>query len=943
MYNNSASPTLANCIFSHNSAEKGGGMYNDDQSSPILTNCAFSGNSAPRGGGMYNEDLSSPILTNCAFSGNSADDGGGMLNGDESSPILTICAFSDNSADRGGGMYNVGSSPILTNCAFSDNSAGASGGGMYNYYTCSTLANCVFSGNSADDGGGMYNSFSSSTLANCIFSGNSADRGGGMYSFNFSSILANCTFFDNSGNSGGGMYNSASSPRLVNCTFFGNSANDGSGMSNATAMVMMTYDGSFPTITNCIFRGGAAAADNEILDQGSSFSYISHSNIQGGWPGEGNIDADPLFVDPENGDFHLGLCSPSIDAGDNSAANLPTHDFEGEDRVFDHLVDMGIDETRYTRPTFNLTINSSEGGSVDTPGEGVFSHGCGRIVFVGAMPDQGRRFMNWTGDASDPNAMETTVIMDADKEITANFTIADEVVYVDADAAGENSGASWENAYTELQSALHVVASGQEIWISEGTYRPTARTEHDDPRSAAFQMKNGVAIYGGFKGTEENRDQRNWVKNVAILSGDIGTEGDDSDNSYHVFYHSGLDNTAILDGVTITKSNSDSEVGGGMYNDSASPTLANCIFSHNSAISGGGMCNVGRYEDLSSPTLTNCTFFDNSAREGGGMSNLHSSPTLSNCAFSGNSADDYGGGMNNLFSSSPILTNCAFLGNSADDYGGGMYNRSHSSPILANCAFYGNSARLGGGIINYGSSPILVNCTFSGNSADKGGGMYIDCTYILMPVPSASPTITNCIFWGNVAGADNEIYNLAECSTIITHSDIQGGWPGEGNIDSDPLFAHQAGGVLRLKAGSPCIDAGDNASPDIPAADFEGNNRVMDGDMDGAAVVDMGVDEFFQCATFNPLTNILYIPCLDLRGAPHWAELRLVTTYFELMALGEDREMGSFPECASYDFQSYYLDIPCVFIRDISHWADMRLAPGTDPLRLDLLGYGPNQ
>ncbi|MCP4693070.1 MAG: right-handed parallel beta-helix repeat-containing protein, partial [Desulfobacterales bacterium] len=268
------------------------------------------------------------------------------------------------------------------------------------------------------------------------------------------------------------------------------------------------------------------------------------------------------------------------------------------------------------------------------------------------------------------------------------------VIFVNAGAGGADNGASWTHAYTDLQSALTRATSGDEIRVAAGTYRPTARTDPDDPRSAAFQLKNNVAIYGGFNGTEANRDERDWVENVTILSGDIGTEVDDTDNCYHVFYHPeslALNNTAILDGVTITKSQSEgSRSGGGMYNNSASPTLANCAFS------------------------------DNSAPMGGGMYNKDSSPILTNCAFSGNSAPR-GGGMYNEDLSSPILTNCAFSGNSADD-GGGMLNDDESSPILTNCAFSDNSADRGGGMYNIGSSPILTNCAFSDNSAGAAGG-----------------------------------------------------------------------------------------------------------------------------------------------------------------------------------------------------------------------------
>src|SRR5690606_37941362 len=101
---------------------------------------------------------------------------------------------------------------------------------------------------------------------------------------------------------------------------------------------------------------------------------------------------------------------------------------------------------------------------------------------------------------------------------------------VDSAATGANNGYSWADAFTDLQSALAIAASGTEIWVAKGTYKPTTGTD----RNATFAMKNGVAVYGGFVGTETSRDERRWWEHETILSGDIGVEDDDSDNSRRV-------------------------------------------------------------------------------------------------------------------------------------------------------------------------------------------------------------------------------------------------------------------------------------------------------------------------------------------------------------------------------------------------------------------------
>jgi predicted outer membrane repeat protein len=327
--------------------------------------------------------------------------------------------------------------------------------------------------------------------------------------------------------------------------------------------------------------------------------------------------------------------------------------------------------------------------------------------------------------------------------------------YAKTAASGTGDCSSWANACT-LHTALTGATSGDEIWVAAGTYKPGTGSD----RTATFQLKNGVAIYGGFAGFETMRDQRNPTSNLTILSGDIDNNdsqipiitdistvtGNDT-NSYHVVTGA---TGAILDGFTITAGYASGSVviGSGMYNDFSSPLLENVSFSGNFASGNGG----GMYNHYSNPTLTNITFSSNSAgNEGGGIQNFFSSPILTDITFSGNSAN-YGGGMYNIWYSSPSLMDVTFSGNSASYYGGGMFNggfsnpvltritfinnsavasgggifnRDSSSPTLADVIFSGNSSSEGGGIRNHdGCSPILMNVTFDGNSANTGGGMF---------------------------------------------------------------------------------------------------------------------------------------------------------------------------------------------------------------------------
>jgi hypothetical protein len=396
---------------------------------------------------------------------------------------------------------------------------------------------------------------------------------------------------------------------------------------------------------------------------------------------------------------------------------------------------------------------------------------------------------------------------------------------------GNNNGTTWGNAYNNLQTALVAAQSGDQIWVAKGTYLPSADasgvTSPSNSRTKTFVMKNSVAIYGGFSGlgTETQLSDRDFKNNVTTLSGDIGTVNVNTDNCYHVVLNNftqdiPLTNTAILDGFTISGGYADGTYpnfdGGGMYNQYASPTLNNLIFTSNYAL-----------------------------KNGGGMVNFNSSaPSINNGIFSGNSANT-GGAMNNQTSSNAILTNVSFVGNSATTNGGAMYNYNIVSPNLKNVVFLGNYADLGGGMYNeQRASPILINCTFSGNSArTDGGGLY--------NFNSSNPQIKNSIIWGN----GNEITNISSSLPTYTKSVIKTKNLGSGVFagNTDPLFISQpsffdaptTAGDLRLQLCSPVINLGDNTG--VTSKDLDGNNRIFEN------TVDLGAYEFQQ--NRNP-TNV---------------------------------------------------------------------------------------
>ncbi|MCX6250866.1 MAG: right-handed parallel beta-helix repeat-containing protein [Bacteroidetes bacterium] len=250
------------------------------------------------------------------------------------------------------------------------------------------------------------------------------------------------------------------------------------------------------------------------------------------------------------------------------------------------------------------------------------------------------------------------------------------VIYVRSNATGSNNGKSWSNAYTVLQTALDSAVAGNHIWVAAGTYKPSSTYNIPDAtsRDRHFRMKNNQGIFGGFAGTEPDTfdlADRDLVTNQTILSGDLNNNGVDDADCYHVFYHPsgwGLNSSALLDGFTIRGGNADGDYlknqhqGGGISNYRNSPTIHNCIITHNAADEGGGVA----AEDTCTSVFINCVIINNTAIYGGGGISTDSSanPTLINCVIANNSARG-GGGVSNGMVCNPIFNNCIIWGNIA--------------------------------------------------------------------------------------------------------------------------------------------------------------------------------------------------------------------------------------------------------------------------------------
>lgn len=380
------------------------------------------------------------------------------------------------------------------------------------------------------------------------------------------------------------------------------------------------------------------------------------------------------------------------------------------------------------------------------------------------------------------------------------------VIYVDsANVAGVKNGFSWTTAFSNLQVAIDSSRAGDSIWVAKGTYQHYFN-------SSAFAMKDSVKIFGGFRNTHTQFNERDFAANITTIKG----------NGYIVILNSFLDEVgpeAWLDGFTVTGG-----IKGGMENSFCSPTVNNCTFINNSYATGTAamqntacssvitncrfISNTGSVAVMNAgfgafppdneqgPTFINCKFSGNAGTDAGAVRNVGCIVRFSNCDFRNNTstlnagamenteavvdisgsmfynnvAREYGGGIYQTQCSTTI-TDCRFIANKAE-IGGGIRSRADSADRyldISYCSFDSNKATFtgapdnptdlrGGGVYNYGKANIR-HCVFNGNYAGYknngavGAGLFT-VFYSTVPKPNMVSTISNCQFYNNKAEVD---------------------------------------------------------------------------------------------------------------------------------------------------------------------------------------------
>ena len=317
--------------------------------------------------------------------------------------------------------------------------------------------------------------------------------------------------------------------------------------------------------------------------------------------------------------------------------------------------------------------------------------------------------------------------------------------------------------------------------------------------------------------------------------------------------------TATLTSCTFT--GNEARIGGGGVRFFLSATLTACTFTDNRVEGVSNGLGGGAYFDKEA-TLTGCTFTGNvSDRSAGGAFFRREAAMLTGCTFMGNVARFQGGGAN--FGSPSTLTACTFTDNEANVGGGAYFSRGET--MLTNCVLVGNTATAsnGGGLFLRSGGTVINSTLYNNTANDQGGGVFFT-TSAFYPSNLRNSILVGNTATGDVSGQEVYVSNMAGHAMNIQNNLIAGGadpmgtdqgvvyqTPGSGNITQTGTIDAAAAAVfastdamndnyLRLKTGSPAVNAGnnlylDNGTPDDIKTDAAGNARIQGGTVDMGA------------------------------------------------------------------------------------------------------------
>jgi hypothetical protein len=668
--------------------------------------------------------------------------------------VVSNCLISGNYAYTGGGAYGG----TLRNCILSNNLATQAGGGAYS----NTLLSCQLIGNSISSSGGAGGGASSCTAQGCFFSGNLAANGGGAAL----STLNNCTLTANTAtNSGGGVF----SCNLSNCIIYYNFAPASTNFTNCTMNFCCTSPQPTGGYGNLALEPKLASLSHLSVDSpcrtAGNSAFATGTDIDGQpWLNPPSVGCDELISDSVT-----GLISLTIKASyENVASGFPI---------------------QFSSQVFGQASAS------------YWDFGDGTII-----SNQPLATHAWSGPGSYP------VLLTVFNDSFPSGVIASQVIAVISSpihyVAKESSTPSapylsWATAATNIQDAVDAAFVGGTVLVSNGVYGIGGRL-------ITGSTTNRVAVTKPIKLMSANGPR------VTVITGNrhpLTTNGNNAIRGVYLANDTTLSGFMLTNGATSDSGNAAlDQSGGGVWCQSHSAVVSNCLFIGNSANSGGGGCYSGSIYDCAFTnnsvmtaggggggaclgTFDNCTFVQNSAYSGGGICG-GSAGVAARCAFFGNSAN-YGGAA-----SGAVLIHCVLSKNFAAAWGGATFLGSASDSLIT----LNHAGQRGGGAYD----SVLWNCTVVSNSVvgsapgDRGGGTY-------------SGTLFNSLVFFNSAPEGPNSY--PSISSIITNS---------------PLFIDPTTGNYELQSGSPCINAGQNNYV-TNSTDLAGNPRIVGGSVDVGA------------------------------------------------------------------------------------------------------------
>jgi hypothetical protein len=423
--------------------------------------------------------------------------------------------------------------------------------------------------------------------------------------------------------------------------------------------------------------------------------------------------------------------------------------------------------------------------------------------------------------------------------------------YVNSTATGNGSGLTWNNAFTDLQTALSVVIFGDEVWVASGQYKTTTSTD----RTVSFVLRDGVNIYGSFAGTETKLAERNIASNPTTLNGDIGQTGEVNDNTYNIIRGNNITSNIILDGFRISNGNSsDASYRGGAisYTNSLSGNLFinNCYFYSNRAAAYGGAI----YIRQSKMTIEDCEFRNNQTTSGG-----------------------YGGAIYTLNDgnySSLTIKKTKFIGNTSR-IGACLANTSpYQNLIIDRCVFTNNTSQINIISLDTFYNTKIVNSYFIGNTVNDFNAnlLYVNhyandttedfemvnCTIVnnyniytntiqseIIKLDKPYYKVRNCIIYGNTPYLGRQLTLGHTVENCLIENGYAGG---TAIINSNPLFVNPNPTLnlnfdanaydYNLANNSRCINVGNNSFVNgLYNLDLNNTNRIQ------GTTVDLGCYE----------------------------------------------------------------------------------------------------